>query len=576
MAALGSQLNKETASLQGFGLARPSKQIWLLSLVLLVVTLAMYYPVHSYPFIALDDSKYVTANPHIKTLDAGMVVWAFTHGYSANWHPLTWISHALDVQMFGLEPGGHHLVNVVLHALNGVLLLWILWKATGYVGRSFMVAALFALHPINVESVVWIAERKTMLSTLFFILALGAYRWYARQPKLGRMAVVAVLYGFGLMAKPQVITLPFVLLLWDYWPLRRMFAAQPEASADTLATADISARSFSALLKEKIPLFFICVVDAIITMVAQHVGPPGSWAYTPTLRAENALIAYAKYVGQLLWPTNLAIMYLHPGTSLKPWHAVVALLILLAISALVYAGRRHRYLVVGWLWFLGTLVPMIGVIQVYIQAMADRYAYVSFIGLFLMVCWGVADWAGQRHLPRAALPAVSVAILLVLSVMTHRQIGYWRDNVTLWTHALEVTHHNWAAEYFIGVALRDQGRGDEALPHFYRAAAETTRRDAELYLSIAIAEQQRGNLVPAIDYYQKALPIVEAPNLRSQIYRNMGIAYRDLGDGTSSQQCFYEAAHQPPPPVDWQGDWWRQIIPMIRERLRNWRAGSSS
>ena len=576
MASLGSTVNDETSSRQRWRLAQTPKQVWILSFALLLATLALYYPVHSYPFIALDDVKYVTANPHIKTFDLSTVVWAFTHVYSANWHPLTWVSHALDVQMFGFDAGRHHQENAILHALNAVLLFWVIWKATGYMGRSFMVAALFALHPINVESVVWIAERKTMLSTLFFLLALGAYRWYAQQPKLGRMAVVAFLYGLGLMAKPQVITLPFVLLLWDYWPLRRMFPAEPEASRDTISTADIPARSFSALLKEKIPLFFICFVDAVITVVAQHVGPPGKWAYTPLLRAENALISYAKYVGQALWPTNLGIMYLHPGTSLKSWHAVVALLILLAISALIYAGRRHRYLVVGWLWFLGTLVPTIGVIQVYIQAMADRYAYVSFIGLFLMICWGAADLAQQRHLPRAALPTVSVAVLLVLSIMTHRQITYWKDSVTLWTHALEVTHRNWAAEYFIGVALRDEGRTDEALPHFYRAVADMTRRDAEVYLSIATTEQQRGNPSIAIEYYKKALPILEVPSVRSQIYRNMGIAYRDLGDNASSQQCFYEASHQPPAGMDWQGDWWRQIVPMIRERLRNGHSGASS
>jgi protein O-mannosyl-transferase len=576
LGSLSSRLNSDTASRHGLHrLAGDSRQVWILSCVLLVAICALYYPVRGYPFIALDDVKYVTANPHIKTLDGSTVVWAFTHVYSANWHPLTWISHALDVEMFGLQPGAHHLVNVILHALNAILLLWVLWKATGYVGRSFMVAALFALHPINVEAVVWIAERKTMLSTLFFLLALGAYRWYASQPKLDRMAVVAFLYSLGLLAKPQVITLPFVLLLWDYWPLRRMFATEPEASRDTLLAEVIPARSFSELLKEKIPLFFICAVDALITIVAQHVGPPGSWAYSPVLRVENALISYAKYLWLALWPANLGIMYLHPGNSLQPWQAGVALLLLLAISALVYSGRRHRYLVVGWLWFLGSLVPMSGIIQVYIQAMADRYAYASFIGLFVMVCWGVADWAAQRHVPRMVLPAVSVAVLVILSFMTHRQISYWKDNVTLWTHDLEVTHRNWAAEYFIGVALRDQGRSDEALPHFYRAVNDMTRRDAEVYLSIAIAEQLRGNASIAIEYYKKALPIVQASALRAQILNTMGIAYRGLGDNASAQQCFYEAAHQPPPPVDWQGDWWRQVIPLIRERLRTWRSGSS-
>jgi tetratricopeptide (TPR) repeat protein len=534
--------------------------------MLALATAALYFPVHSYPFINFDDNRYVVDNPHIRDgVNWPTIKWAVLHSYLYNWHPLTWISHAADIQMFGLDPGWHHLGNVLLHALNAVLLFWVLRRATGRVAPSLMVAALFALHPINVESVVWIAERKTLLSTTFFLLALGAYRWYARQPRLGRMTVVAVLYGLGLMAKPQVITLPFVLLLWDYWPLGRMFAS---AVAD-----NFPAQSLFALVKEKMPLFFICVVDAAITMIAQHASPGAAGPYTLPLRLGNALVAYARYIFLAFWPTNLAILYLHPLNALRWWQIAAALVFLLAISALVYVRRRQRYLVVGWLWFLGTLVPMIGLIQVYLQAMADRYAYVSFIGLFVMLCWSAADWAVRRQLPRMVVPGASAAVLLVLSFQTHRQIRYWHDDITLWTHALEVTHRNWVTESYLGNALRAQGRSEEALSHFYRAYADMTRRDPDVYLSIAAGEQQRGNLALAIEFYQKALVVINIPEVRKNIFWNMGLAYRALGDADNAQQCFYQAAHQPPAAINWQGDWWRQVIPVVRQRLHDWRSG---
>ena len=384
------------------------------------------------------------------------------------------------------------------------------------------------------------------------------------------MTAVALLYGLGLMAKPQVITLPFVLLLWDYWPLRRMFAG-PAAPASAMPP-----RSFAALLKEKIPLFFICVVDAAITMIAQHAGSGAVGPYTLAVRFGNALVSYERYVRLAFWPTDLAILYLHPLKSLQWWQIAAAGLFLLAISALVYVQRGHRYLVVGWLWFLGTLVPMIGVIQVYLQAMADRYAYVSFIGLFLMVCWSVADWAEQRRFPRAVLPATSAAVLLVLAVVSHRQIQYWHDDITLWTHTLQVTHHNWVAETYLAMALRAQGQPEAALVHYYRALPDMTRRDPDVYLGIATGEQQRGNPAQAIEFYKKALVVVDMPDVRKQIFWNMGLAYRKMGDTTSAQECFYQSAHQSPVAVDWQGDWWRQIMPILRERLRHWRSGLSS
>jgi len=548
---------------------KPRWRSWALSLVLVATTFAVYYPVHSYPFINFDDNRYVTENPHIQqVLDWSMVKWALLHPYLYNWHPLTWISHALDIQMFGLDAGRHHEVNVLLHALSTLLVFWVLARATGAVGCSFVVAALFAVHPINVESVAWIAERKTVLSTPFFLLALGAYGWYARDPRLRRMMVVAILYGLGLMAKPQVITLPLVLLLWDYWPLRRMFADAREPGLELFP-----ARSFSTLVKEKIPLFFIGAVDAVLTMIAQHAGSGPTGPYTLPIRLGNAAVSYVRYIGKFFWPTNLAILYLHPLRSLRWGQVLLAVLCLLAISGLVAAGRRHRYLVVGWLWFLVTLLPMIGLVHFYLHAMADRYAYIACIGILLMVCWGATELAERVKLPRAMLSAASVAALLALSLVTHRQVTYWKDSITLWTHTLQVTQPNWVAEQYLGSALLIQGQRAEALGHYYRAAAEMTQRESGVYLGIATAEQQGGNPQVAIEYYKKALAVVDVPDLRRRILWNMGLAYRDMGDAASAQDYFYQSVHQPPLAMDWQGDWWLHIGPMLRDRVRQWRSG---
>jgi len=306
--------------------------------------------VHAYPFIDIDDDLYVTGNPQVLgPLDLPKVEWAFTHPFALNYDPLTFFSHSLDVRMFGLNPGRHHDINVLLHVLNALLLFWVLKRATGYTGRSFMVAALFAVHPLQVENVVWISERKTLLSAVFFLLALDAYRWYACDPRRRCMAVVAFLYGLGLLAKPQVITLPFVLVLWDYWPLRRLLPTHPEASADTITADSIPLRRFSALVKEKIPLLVIAAVDSVLTMVAEHKTTSASWHYTFAIRLGNAILSYARYIAKAFWPDHLALMYLHPGYSLRWWQVWASLLFLVAASVLIAAGRRHRYLVVGWL-----------------------------------------------------------------------------------------------------------------------------------------------------------------------------------------------------------------------------------
>lgn len=513
------------------------KQALGLSLVLLSATIALYFPVVHHPFTNIDDMGYVYENLHVQDgLSWPTIKWALLTFDDNNWHPVTWLSHSLDCQMFGIDPAGHHLMNAVWHAVDAVVLFWVLLLATGYLGRSFMVAALFALHPINVESVAWMAERKTLLSTFFFLLALGAYRWYAGKPGLVRYTIVALLFILGLMSKPQIITLPCVLLLWDYWPLQRMDTPWREPAA-TGPPSKFARKSLFWLIKEKIPLLVICAASALVTMKAQAIGRPQHWPYSTSIRIGNSIVAYVRYIGKAFWPSHLAIMYLHPGYSLRFWQVAAAALVLLAITVLVIVGRRYRYLPVGWFWFLGTLVPTIGLLQVGRQAMADRYAYQSFLGLFILICWGAADWARQKQWPKAVLPAASIAILLVLAVITHRQIGYWSDNLTLWSHAAQVTQDNWVAEDMVAGILLNAGHRNEALSHYYVASA-LNPTDSGSNLAIAIYEQQRGNLQESIRRYNRALIEMSDPLEQAKLYQNLSIAYRDAGEIPQSAEAF--------------------------------------
>ncbi len=507
----------------------------ILGLLLAVATVAVYYPVHRHPFINYDDNDYVYQNPQVQAgLTWHTVRWAFTTSYAANWHPLTWLSHELDSTLFGLGPAGPHDVNLLLHVLNAVLLFWVLLRATGYAGRSFMVAALFALHPVNVESVAWIAERKNMLSMLFFLLALGAYRWYARQPRVRRYAVVVSMFALGLMAKPQIITLPCIVLLWDYWPLQRMFPNWRVSPAVAQPAGSCPERGFGWLLLEKVPLLLIAAASAVMTMRAQH--NARVWFERPA-RVGNAVLSYARYVGKALWPANLAPMYPHPDKSLNWWLVGLAAAVLLAITALVIVGRRRRYLTVGWCWFLGSLVPMLGIVQVGVQAMADRYAYVSFIGLFLMICWGVADWAESRRIPARLLPAISCLALLALALTAHHQLGYWRDEISIWTHTLQVTPPNWVAEDELGNELAKRARVPEAMPHLYRACAMQPQ-DSGCNLGIGIYNLHHGNFKEAIEHFKIVIKDdKEKPFVRIQSYKDMAKAYLELGDIPHSQEC---------------------------------------
>ena len=534
--------------------ALPERWGFLLALLLIVATVALYHSVKHYPFINFDDRDYVIRNFQIQSgLDWDTVQWSFTTFYSSNWHPLTWLSHALDYQLFKLDPAGHHDTNVLFHALNAALLFWVLWRATNYAGRSFMVAALFALHPINVESVAWVSERKNVLSMFFFLLALGAYRWYAQgvpHPSrlrreggtVGRYLVVMVLYALGLMAKPQIVTFPFVLLLWDYWPLQRMSAPKDGSSGRTQAT-QLPARSLAWLIVEKLPLFALSAASAVLTIKAQ--GATGALngvftSYPFSIRLENAIVSYVRYIGKAFWPTHLAIFYPHPETLLNPWQVTAAALLMLTITALVIVGRHRRYLLVGWFWFLGTLVPMIGLVQVGAQAMADRYAYLPLIGLFLMICWGVPDlqpgsraavssWTTQGHSSSTWLTIACFAMLLALTAVAHQQLWYWRDSVALWEHAAAVTSGNWMAEDFLGELMIELGKPDDALSHYHRALAMNPD-DPISNVNIGGWNLYAGRPREAIEYYQKVLRSSRAPEvLKTKAAEGLQRAYRDLG-----------------------------------------------
>ena len=503
--------------------------------LLILATLVLYYPLRQYGFVCYDDIVYVTENPNIRTgLTWRTVKTAFAFNLpAANWHPLTWLSHALDYQLFLLEPAGHHEVNVLLHALNALLLFRVLCRATGCRGRSLVVAALLAVHPVNVESVAWISERKNLLSMLFFLLALGAYRWYAQRPRLGRYALVALLYALGLMSKPQVVTFPFVLLLWDYWPLQRVLSgiSQPSPAAGET----IPRQKLSWLVLEKVPLFVLSAASAAITMKAQRLGRTLTWLPFSS-RLANATVSYVRYLGKALWPTRLAVFY--PHTYLSMWKVCGSLLLLVAITIIVCARWRTRYLLVGWLWFLGTLVPMIGLVQVGQQAMADRYAYLSFIGLFIVICWSVADWAERQQVPRAPLAAATLAVLLALAVVTHDQATYWADSVTLWSHTLRVTGPNVVAENNLGMVLLGENKNEEAMSHFYNANA-TDPSDAVSLLNIGAYEQGHGDPAQAIEHFRKVVGTPGVPVLVwAMALNNLCYAYRDHGDALLAQKCF--------------------------------------
>ncbi len=520
---------------QGSLFADPRKRNKIVCLLLAVVTLALYNPVNRHPFVNYDDDRYVINNPHVRQgLTADTFTWALTATEQANWHPLTWMSHALDVSLFRLNPAGHHFTSILLHVANVILLFLLLMWATNRFGPSLFVAALFALHPINVESVAWVAERKNVLCTTFFFLTLWAYGWYARKPDWKRYLAVAALFAAGLASKPMVITLPFVLLLLDYWPLARVRGAHEEG--DKTPTL-----SWSRLVIEKLPLLALSAGSAVITMKAQQAGGAIRTADEVSLgaRIATAIWAYAMYLWKMIWPARLAPLYPHPGGSLPAWQVVIAAAVLLAISAMVWRLRSRRYLPVGWLWFLGTLVPVIGLVSVGEAAMADRYAYIPLIGIFVMIAFGVTDWAESKQL--GFWPAIPAALILAtLAFTTHRQIDYWQSSVDLWSHTLAVTKNNFVAENNLGGALILEDREEEAHPHF-EAAARINPKDPMSRNNLGIYFQKHNQMREAVAQYEAAVHLTNDPNFLAQTYANLGAAQRSLSEDGPARESFEQS-----------------------------------
>lgn len=520
----------------------PERRTLLFCLLLIALVFAFYSPVTHNGFINYDDEEYITNNPHVRTgLTWANVKWAFTTYDQANWHPLTWVSHALDCELFGLNPAGHHSVNVVLHAANVVVLFLFLQSATGFRWRSLTVAALFALHPVNVESVAWAAERKNVLSMLFFLLALYAYVWYTRRPGLLRYATVAFVYALGLLSKPQVITFPFLLWLWDYWPLCRI-GAPPVAQG-----GNVPKLWRGWLVLEKVPLLLLSAASAVITMKAQKAGGAVQTfsQYNLLLRLETSAIAYVRYLENALWPSKLVALYPHPTSLYTAWQVGAGVVLLLLVTALVLRARAHRCLAVGWFWFLGCFVPMIGLVQVGAQAMADRYAYIPFIGLFLMLIWLAADTATTHRIRAEWLAIPVVSYLLVLGTLTYRQVGYWHDIPSFWLRTLVLTQNNYVAHDTLGEFLASQGRTEEAAAHF-RAALAIRPDDLPANLNLGTYEHGRGNLLAAIERYQIVAHYAGDVGLRATAYGNLGSAYRQMGESMRAKQCFEMALQLAP------------------------------
>jgi tetratricopeptide (TPR) repeat protein len=503
----------------------------LLCLSLALLTAAVYWPVRHFQFTNYDDPKYVAENPVVRHgLTLQGLKWAFTTGHASNWHPVTWVSHMLDCQWFGLDPGAHHLVNLLFHLANTLLLFLVLNRITNAPWRCAFVAALFALHPLHVESVAWVAERKDVLSTFLWMLTVWAYVRYAEQPDHRRYLLLSLgLYALGLMAKPMLVTLPFVLLLLDYWPLGRTRWADPPVvgrGGPSAGSRQASPRraSVDELIWEKLPFLGLALASSAVTVQVQsHV--VRTLAKLPmSARVANALVSYARYIGKTFWPGGLAVFY--PYEKWPPGVVMGAGAILLGITcAVLWRARREPCLVVGWLWFLGMLVPVIGLVQVGVQSMADRYTYLSSVGLFLMLAWVVPGAAAGERVRRLALAADAVAVVGICAALSVVQVRYWENTETLFGHAIEVTKDNWLAHYNLGLDLAKAGRLPEAVEHFEQSVRIKPHYvDAQFNLGLALL--LLGRTQDAVGPFEQVTRITPHD---ADAHDNLGLALAQLG-----------------------------------------------
>jgi protein O-mannosyl-transferase len=513
-------------------------------ILLTLVTSVVYLQVASFNFINLDDLTYVVKNAVVNrgiTVDG--ILWAFSSFHASNWHPLTWISHMLDVQFFGMNPGIHHLTNVILHILNALLLFLVLDRMTGAMWRSAAVAALFALHPLHVESVVWISERKDVLSTFFWMLTMASYFRYVQKRTVGRYLVVVLGLVLGLLSKPMLVTLPFALLLLDFWPLHRWDPFQTRGvctdNVRECVNPGFRKKGMLILIAEKIPLIVCAMLSSIVTFHAQQSGGAvqsfDSLSIGP--RLENAVTSYAAYLGKMVWPHDLAVYY--PYTDSFTTFALSVLLLLLITVAVLLAAKSLPYLVTGWFWYMGTLIPVIGIVQVGSQSMADRYTYVPLIGIFIMMVWGLADLFARQRYGRTVFWATFLVFPLLMWV-SWVQVGLWKDSEILYRHALDVTRGNYAIHYNLGTTLLDRGDIDGALRE-YQETLSIKPDFIEAHNNLGTILLLKGYQNEAIKHLSESLRLY--PH-QSEVYNNLGAAYLHKGDILKAIGCFEEAVRE--------------------------------
>jgi protein O-mannosyl-transferase len=520
--------------------------------ILAVSTFLVFWQVHSFEFVSYDDNSYVYENPRVLNgLTANAVSWAFTTGYSANWHPLTWLSLMLDCQLFGTNAGRMHLMNLLLHIVNTLLLFAVLRKMTGVLLPSAFVAAAFALHPMHVESVAWIAERKDILSTFFLLITLTAYTGFVRRRTVFRYIAVFVFFALGLMAKPMLVTLPFLLLLLDYWPLNRLMPQTAAVSGQRRKSALAADKksTLNRIIIEKIPFFALSVVSAVITFLTQR----NSGAVTNidaislNNRIANVFLAYTRYIGKTFWPRNLAVFYPFDAAGIPFQQIAMCVLLLLVISVFVIRfGRNQRYLPVGWFWFVGTLIPVIGIVQVGSQAYADRYTYIPYIGLFIMIAWLLPQLLSKWPQRKIILGALMVLVLAPLGICAHRQVSYWNNSFTLFSHAIEVTQNNYVAYNGRGVAYGRLGRDTDAIEE-YQQAIKIKPDYAEAYYNLGNIYAKLGRYTEAIEAYKQAIRI--KPN-DAETHNNLGVAYGKLGRLQDAAEAYKQAIRIKPDYAD--------------------------
>jgi len=518
---------------------------WLLCAILLLLVFSLYGQVVGHPFITYDDPGYVAQNAHVREgLTWQTFRWSFTTFEEANWHPLTWLSHALDCEWFGVSAGAHHLTNVLFHTLNAVLLFLLLHRATKEPMLSFLVAALFAVHPFHVESVAWVSERKNVLSTFFFLLTLGAYGWYVHRPSWKKYLIVVMTFICGLASKPMLVTLPAVLLLLDYWPLDRIAGWTPPSNL-----LSVPQRRPYQLILEKIPLFLLSVGSSAVTLVAQKTGE-ALVPFSIAVKFKTALAGYALYLLKAVWPSGFALYYPDPFDPHLNQHAssgdyllvAAGVVLIVVISLVAWRYRRERpYFLVGWLWYVGTLVPVIGLVKAGPQLIADRYAYIPLIGIFVSIVWGAAEIARAYRVDTRWRVGGSIAILTALFVIAFLQVRYWRSSFDIFFHTLNVTRNNVVANDKIAVLFLQQGRPDDAL-HYYFEAARIAPWDAASHEAVAAWLDEQGRYQDALQAYDVVLRNSKDPDALALAYSNIGVIHSRMGEYPQGRVDAQEAA----------------------------------